>query len=121
MFAVGRVTVTAIFLGLFWRTTGRWEQATWLVRNWPRIEDFVASNPSGTIGLIQQHGPTRCCHRLLKGVEGAGFVGLSRRRHRQQTAEVDEVLLCRGALFQGRVLPLGLKLEHVHSLRPLPP
>lgn len=48
--------ITAIFIGRFWGKTRRWEQFQWLVKHWPKIEEFVATNPAGTVGLAQTNG-----------------------------------------------------------------
>lgn len=51
--------VTALILGRFWRTLRRWDQAIWLITNWPRIEAFVARNPQGTVAEFPQRGRPR--------------------------------------------------------------
>ena len=33
--------VTSLFLGPFWSKMGLWEQAAWLVKQWPKIRGFV--------------------------------------------------------------------------------
>ena len=48
--------ITAVYLGPFWRKLRRWDQFVWLARNWPKIQEFVNSNPRGTIGVAQQNG-----------------------------------------------------------------
>ncbi len=51
--------VTTIFLGRFWRNLRRWDQVVWLVRNWPKITEFVETNPQGTIAQFPQKGRPR--------------------------------------------------------------
>lgn len=52
-------SVTALILGRFWRTLRRWDQAVWLITNWPRIEAFVAQHPRGTVAELPHRGRPR--------------------------------------------------------------
>lgn len=48
--------VTAIYFAPFWGKLLFWDQAVWLVRRWPRIDDFTNSVTRGTFAEIKQNG-----------------------------------------------------------------
>lgn len=48
--------ITALFLARFWGKMKFWEQATWLVAKWPRIDGFAANVAPGTCAMIKQNG-----------------------------------------------------------------
>ena len=48
--------VTAIYFEPFWSKMDFWQQATWLVKNWPKIEQFSNSVDFGTCGRMRQGG-----------------------------------------------------------------
>ena len=48
--------LTAIFFAPFWSNMQFWDQAIWLVKNWPRIESFTSSVTRGTCAEIKQRG-----------------------------------------------------------------
>jgi hypothetical protein len=48
--------VTALFLDRFWPKLTFWQQAVWLVSQWPQIEQFTLNAQPGTCGKIQQRG-----------------------------------------------------------------
>ena len=51
--------VTTIYLGEFWKKLQFWDQAAWLARHWPKIEEFVTGCDQGTVAEIQQNGKFR--------------------------------------------------------------
>lgn len=54
--ALKESSVTALFFGAYWSKMNTWDQATWLMRHWPKIEAFVANHDPGTIAGVQQNG-----------------------------------------------------------------
>ncbi len=48
--------LTALFLGPFWSNMQFWDQAIWLVRRWPSIDNFASSVERGTFAEIKQRG-----------------------------------------------------------------
>lgn len=48
--------VTSIYFEPFWSKMNFWQQATWLIKNWPKIEQFSDSVTFGTCGRMKQGG-----------------------------------------------------------------
>ena len=48
--------VTAIYFEPFWSKMDFWQQATWLIKYWPKIEQFSNSAAFGTCGRMKQGG-----------------------------------------------------------------
>ena len=51
------IKVTAVYFEPFWNRRLRlWEQASWLVKHWPTIENWAESSVSGSVGAVKQRG-----------------------------------------------------------------
>ncbi len=48
--------VTGFFLGRFWPKMQFWDQATWLIRYWPRFEAFAESLGKPACLAVRQNG-----------------------------------------------------------------
>ena len=48
--------ITALFFGPFFPKKQFWDQAVWVVRQWPKIEQFAEEAPQGTCAEIRHNG-----------------------------------------------------------------
>ena len=48
--------VTAIYFEPFWGKMKLWNQAEWLIKNWPKIEQFSSTVTFGTCGRMKNRG-----------------------------------------------------------------
>ncbi len=51
-----KVGVTTFYLGPFFSKKTFWDQAVWIMRRWPQIEDVARSMLAGAVLLIQENG-----------------------------------------------------------------
>ena len=54
--ALKEAGVTALYIGPFWGSMTFWDQATWLLRRWQKIDEFANAMPLGTCAEIKQNG-----------------------------------------------------------------
>lgn len=54
--ALHKARVTTFFLGPFFETLQFWDQAVWLVKNWPRFESMAQNMDRGTCVIIKHSG-----------------------------------------------------------------
>lgn len=48
--------VTCLWIEPFWGKLPFWDQATWLVRRWPQIDEFARNVVQGTCAAIKHNG-----------------------------------------------------------------
>ena len=48
--------ITALWLEPFWGKMKHWDQAIWLIRRWPLIDQFAGSVVKGTCATVKQNG-----------------------------------------------------------------
>ena len=48
--------ITSLYFGPFWGKLQMWDQATWLIRRWQTIENFVQGAERGTCATVKQNG-----------------------------------------------------------------
>ena len=48
--------VTALFFDRFWGKMTFWQQASWLVAKWPKVNGFASGVTLGTCAMIRQNG-----------------------------------------------------------------
>ena len=51
--------VTAIYFAPFWTKMVFWQQAAWLVKHWPTIENYTTSVVQGSFAEIKANGKAR--------------------------------------------------------------
>jgi len=48
--------VTSLYFNPFWGKMVFWDQATWLVKHWPKIDGYCRGTAKGTCADLQQNG-----------------------------------------------------------------
>ncbi|MFT5326790.1 MAG: hypothetical protein ACI8P0_004673 [Planctomycetaceae bacterium] len=48
--------ITSLYFAPFWGKLQKWDQAAWLIRRWPTIENFTQGAERGTCATVQQNG-----------------------------------------------------------------
>lgn len=54
--ALKAARITNLFFRPFWANMKLWDQALWLVKNWPKIDAFTEVVTKGTSGEMKQNG-----------------------------------------------------------------
>jgi hypothetical protein len=48
--------ISAIYFAPFWSKLELWEQASWLISRWPKIDGFISGAARGTVAEIKRNG-----------------------------------------------------------------
>lgn len=51
--------VSALFFNAFFAKKALWDQAHWLIKNWPRIEEHCRAAPGGSYAEVRERGQIR--------------------------------------------------------------
>ena len=54
-----RANVTTLFLEPFFVKLQFWNQASWLVKNWPTIDGYASGTTKGTCACVKQNGKSQ--------------------------------------------------------------
>ena len=53
---------TALYFAPFFNNLIFWEQVSWIIKRWPKMDSFANSVDKGTIAEIKQNGKARVIH-----------------------------------------------------------